>query len=245
MGAVYEVRNLITARLEAMKILLPDLRAAPDLAERFNREIKVHASLVHPNIAALYTAVRVEHQLLMIMELVQGETLAARLRRGPVPFVEAARYVCQVLAALDYAHARGVIHRDIKPANIMLTPHQTVKLMDFGIATKGKSQDRLTAAGTAVGSLHYMAPEQLQAGVPDARSDLYSLGVTFYEAVTGRCPFEGTTEFEIMNAHLNVLPPSPVEWNPSLPPILSAIILRSLGKRPADRFQTAARSQTG
>jgi serine/threonine-protein kinase len=85
-----------------------------------------------------------------------------------------------------------------------------------------------------------MAPEQLQAGVPDARSDLYSLGVTFYEAVTGRCPFEGTTEFEIMNAHLNVLPPSPVEWNPSLPPILSAIILRSLGKRPADRFQTAA-----
>ncbi len=240
MGAVYKVRNLITDRLEAMKVLLPDLRAAPDLAERFNREIKVHASLVHPTIAALHTAVRVEHQLLMIMELVEGETLAERLRRGPLPVVEAARYACQVLAALDYAHARGVIHRDIKPANIMLTPQQGIKLMDFGIAATSKPQNRLTAAGTALGSIHYMSPEQVKAGAPDARSDLYSLGVTLYEAVTGRCPIQGTSEYEIMAAHLNVLPPSPGDLVPSLPPVLSAIILKALEKRPEDRFQTAA-----
>ena len=240
MGAVYKVRNLITDRLEAMKVLLPDLRAAPDLAERFSREIKVHASLVHPNIAGLHTAVRVEHQLLMIMELVEGESLAERLQRGRLPYLEAAGYTCQVLSALSYAHARGVIHRDIKPANIMVTSSNIVKLMDFGIATTtGNLQSRLTAAGTALGSIHYMSPEQVRAGAPDARSDLYSLGVTFYEMVAGNCPIQGVSEFEIMSAHLNVVPPSPSDLNPSVPWALSAMILKAIEKRPENRFQTA------
>jgi serine/threonine-protein kinase len=243
MGAVYKVRNLITDRLEAMKVLLPDLREAGDLAERFSREIKVHASLVHPNIAALHTALLVEHQLCMIMEFVEGVSLAERLRQGPMQVLESVAYTSQVLSALSYAHERGVIHRDIKPANIMVTPERIVKLMDFGIATTtstGKLQNRLTATGMALGSLHYMSPEQVKAGAPDARSDLYSLGITLYEMVTGQCPIRGNSEYEIMAAHLAISPPSPAELNPFLPPALSAIILKAMAKRPDDRFQTAA-----
>ena len=244
MGAVYKVRNLITDRMEAMKVLLPDLRQATDLAERFSREIKTHASLVHPNIAALHTAVRVEHQLLMIMEFVEGTSLATRLRQGPIQCQESVAYICQVLSALSYAHARGVIHRDIKPANIMVTPARTVKLMDFGIATNtantGNLQNRLTAAGMALGSVHYMSPEQVKAGAPDARSDLYSLGITFFEMVTGQCPIRGNSEYEIMAGHLAVAPPHPTEINPFLPPTVAAIILKSIEKRPDDRYQTAA-----
>jgi serine/threonine-protein kinase len=152
-------------------------------------------------------------------------------------------YTSQVLSALSYAHERGIIHRDIKPANIMVTPAKVVKLMDFGIATttsRGNLQNRLTAAGMALGSVHYMSPEQVKAGAPDARSDLYSLGITFYEMVTGQCPIRGNSEYEIMAAHLAVAPSPPIELNPFLPPAVSAIILKSLEKRPDDRFQTAA-----
>jgi eukaryotic-like serine/threonine-protein kinase len=243
MGAVYKVRNLITDRIEAMKVLLPDLRQAPDLAERFSREIKVHASLVHPNIAALHTAMRVENQLVMIMEFVEGTSISTRLRQGPMQCQESVAYISQVLSALSYAHERGIIHRDIKPANIMVTPYRSVKLMDFGIATTtnpGTLQNRLTAAGMALGSVHYMSPEQVKAGAPDARSDLYSLGITFYEMVTGQCPIRGNSEYEIMAAHLAIAPPPPTELNPFLPPPVAAIILKSIQKRPDDRFQTAA-----
>ena len=243
MGAVYKVRNLITDRIDAMKVLLPDLRQAADLAERFSREIKVHASLVHPNIAALHTAMRLENQLLMIMEFVEGTSISTRLRQGPIQCNESIAYIVQTLSALSYAHERGIIHRDIKPANIMVTPHRIVKLMDFGIATTtgpANLQNRLTAAGMALGSVHYMSPEQVKAGAPDARSDLYSLGITFYEMVTGQCPIRGNSEYEIMAAHLAIEPPPPTDLNPFLPPAVAAIITKSIQKRPDDRFQTAA-----
>jgi hypothetical protein len=240
MGQVYKVRNVISDRVEAMKVLLPDLANQPDLADRFLREIKVQASLVQPNIASLHTAVRVDNQLLMLMEFVEGVTLDQKLKDGPLPAAEAVNYVMQVLAALDYAHARGVVHRDIKPGNMMLTSGGVVKLMDFGIA-RSATDHKLTQTGTTVGSLYYMSPEQIQ-GVtaPDARSDLYSVGVSLYELVTGKKPFDGDSQFAIMSAHLAGTPVPPVTVDPRLPKMLNDVILMSVAKDAAARFQTAA-----
>src|ERR1700730_1206189 len=159
MGKVFKVRNVISDRVEAMKVLLPDLEHEPELADRFMREIKVQASLQHPNIATLHTALRVDNQLLMLMELVEGITLDQRLQQGPIPLRDGIEYIGQVLGALGYAHQHGVIHRDIKPANMMLTANGTVKLMDFGIA-KAAADRRLTMTGTTLGSLYYMSPER-------------------------------------------------------------------------------------
>ncbi len=239
MGQVYKVRNVISDRVEAMKVLLPDLVNQPDLADRFLREIKVQASLEHPNIAALHTAVRVDNQLLMVMEFVEGVTLDQRLKDGPLPPAEAVNYITQVLSALEYAHARGVVHRDIKPANMMLTPAGVVKLMDFGIA-RSAADHKLTQTGTTVGSLYYMSPEQIQ-GVtaPDARSDIYSVGVSLYELVTGKRPFDGDSQFAIMSAHLQGTPIPPVTIDPRLPQLLNDVILMSVAKDANARFQTA------
>ena len=238
MGQVYKVRNLISDRMEAMKVLLPNLDADHELADRFMREIKVQASLDHPNIAALHTAQRIDNQLVMIMEFVDGYTIESLMRRGRIPLPHAVDFAMQVLEALSYAHARGVVHRDIKPANMMLTPRGVVKLMDFGIA---KINDhRLTQTGRTVGSLFYMSPEQIRGDSNiDARADLYSLGVTLYEMATGRRPFEGDSDYSIMAAHLQQQPRPPLHIDPTLPELLSDIILMSLAKDPAQRFQTA------
>ncbi|MFN7996057.1 MAG: serine/threonine-protein kinase [Bryobacteraceae bacterium] len=239
MGQVYKVRNLIADRMEAMKILLPDLANAPDLAERFLREIRVQANLDHPNIAKLHTALRIDNQLLMFMEFMEGTSLDRRLRDGRIPPSDAIDYIAQVLSALDYAHKQGVVHRDIKPANMMLMPNGIVKLMDFGIA-KATAEHGLTATGTTLGSLYYMSPEQIQGSATDARSDLYSVGVSLYELVTARKPFEGKSEFSIMSAHLEKPPVPPVELEKDIPPALSELIVMSLNRDPAGRFQTAA-----
>lgn len=239
MGKVYKVRNTISDRVEAMKVLLPDLASAPELADRFLREIKLQASLEHPNIAALHTAVRVENQLLMLMEFVDGETLEHRLKAGPLPVAQAVDYGMQVLAALEYAHVHGVIHRDIKPANMMLTQAGIVKLMDFGIA-KAATDQKLTMTGTTMGSLYYMSPEQIQgAATLDARADLYSMGVSLYELVTGKRPFDGDSQFAIMSAHLQKTPVPPIELDSRLPQGLNDAILMSVMKDPGQRFQTA------
>ncbi len=238
MGRVYKVKNLISDRIDAMKVLLPDLADDPALADRFLREIKVLASLNHPNIAGLRTAFRLENQLLMIMEFVDGTTLEDKLKNGPFPLLDAIDYISQVLSALGYAHSHGVIHRDIKPANMMLTPENVIKLMDFGIA-KSKSDRKLTMTGTTVGSFSYMSPEQVQGTGLDARSDLYSLGVSLYEMVTGSRPFKGQSDYDLMVAQLQKAPLPPIEIQPELPKALNDIIMISLEKNPARRFQSA------
>ncbi len=238
MGRVYQVKNLISDRVDAMKVLLPDLAHEPDLADRFVREIKVLASLNHPNIAGLHTALRLQNQLLMIMEFVDGTTLEDKLRNGPFPLHDAIDYACQVLSALGYAHSQGVIHRDIKPANMMLTPENVIKLMDFGIA-KSKTDRKLTMTGTTVGSLSYMPPEQVQGTDLDPRSDLYSVGVSLYEMVTGSRPFKGNSDYDLMVAQLQKAPLPPINIQPGLPKALNDIIMISLEKDPVRRFHSA------
>jgi serine/threonine-protein kinase len=192
---------VLSDRIEAMKVLLPDLADQKELADRFLREIKVLASLNHPNIAALRTALRVDNQLVMIMEYVEGTTLAVRLEKGAISWGEALAYMDQVLAALSYAHQKKVIHRDIKPANMMLTSTGMIKLMDFGIARSGSDLGH-TVTGPTLGALAYMSPEQVNCGPIDARSDLYSVGVSLYEMVTGQKPFKGDSNFAVMQAQL-------------------------------------------
>jgi len=238
MGQVYKVRNVLSDRIEAMKVLLPNLEGDPGLADRFLNEIKVQATLDHPNIAKLHTAMKINNQLVMVMEFVDGTSLSTILLRGPLPPSAAAAYAVQVLDALAYAHARGVIHRDIKPANLMLAADGHIKLMDFGIA-RVQADKRLTQTGSTVGSLFYMSPEQIKGSDPDGRSDLYSLGITMYEMVTGRRPFGGDSDFQIMSAHLGQAPMAPIEVIPGIPSALSDIILMAIEKDPGARFQTA------
>jgi len=238
MGKVYKVRNLLSDRVEAMKVLLPNLADQKELADRFLREIKVLASLNHPNIAVLRTALMIENQLVMIMEYVEGTTLAAHLEQEKISWGNALNYMDQVLAALSYAHKQNVIHRDIKPANMMLTPSGAIKLMDFGIARSGNDRG-LTVTGTTVGSLAYMSPEQVKCEPIDARSDLYSVGVSLYEMVTGQKPFKGDSNFSIMQAQLQQAPRPPIEVQADLPESLNQIILMALSKEPVQRFQSA------
>ena len=239
MGHVYRVRNIITNRTEAMKVLLPDLTAELDLAKRFVSEIRTLASFDHPNIAQLHTALMAENQLAMMMEYVEGSTLEQIAGQKRVQIEEIAGYVMQALSALAYAHERGVVHRDIKPANLMVTSHGVVKLMDFGIAKSNNENMTLTRPGTTIGSMYYMSPEQVRGDAVDARSDLYSMGVVLYELLAGRKPFESDSTFGILNQQLNTAPQPPMEVNPALPQGLNDVILRALAKDPAQRFQNA------
>jgi eukaryotic-like serine/threonine-protein kinase len=238
MGRVWRVRNVITDRVEAMKVLLPDLAGRQELAARFQREIKLMASLNHPNIAALRTAFTADNQLYMVMEYVEGTTLADKLEKGPIPVNDAVNYISQVLSAVSYAHQQHIIHRDIKPANMMLTPQGVIKLMDFGIARAGEERS-LTMTGTTMGSLSYMSPEQVKGEATDARSDLYSVGVSLYEFVTGQRPFTASSDYSIMAAHVKEAPKPPVDLHPGLPAALNEIILMAIAKDPGQRFQTA------
>jgi serine/threonine-protein kinase len=238
MGRVYKVRNVISNREEAMKILLPDFASDPELAARFMSEIRTLATLEHPGIAQLRTAFQFQNQFVMVMEYVEGITLEKLAAQVRIPVGHALDYAGQVLAALSYAHSRGVTHRDIKPANMMITTHGLVKLMDFGIA-KSKEDIQLTRPGTTMGSVYYMSPEQVRGDTVDSRSDLYSLGVTLYEILTGRKPFQADTSYSVLHAQLNNPPTPPIEVNPALPAELNAIVLKAMEKRPEDRFQTA------
>ena len=243
MGAVYRVRNVLSGREEAMKMVLPNAGNDAEAAERFLREIRVQASLQHPNIAALRTAVRADDHILMIMELMDGESVAAKLKNGPLPFDLAFRVLDDILGALTYAHRHGVIHRDIKPANIMVTSRGIAKLMDFGIA-RSSAEDRITRTNFAVGSLHYMSPEQINSQTVDARSDLYSLGATAYEMLTGKAPLDGPNDYAVMHAHLTQKPVPPSELIAGFSRTVSGIVMKALEKNPAARYQSAHEFQS-
>ena len=238
MGRVFKVRNVISDRVEAMKCMRSYADAAPEMTERFQREIKVLAKLEHPNVTSFRTAFRVGDELVLVMEHVEGSSLDKRLKTGKLDAWMALNYACQVLSALDYAHESGVLHRDVKPSNILLGRGETAKLTDFGIATL-TGEAGLTMTGNALGSLHYMSPEQMKAMALDARSDVYSVGVTLYEMVTGKMPVPGDSFYAILRAHTDERPTPPMHLVPEVPVGLSDVIVKSLEKDPKDRFQTA------
>jgi eukaryotic-like serine/threonine-protein kinase len=238
MGAVYKVRHVISHRIEALKVVLADALAAPDIPDRFLREIRLLASLEHKNIAGLHNAFRDRDQVAMAMEFIEGVSLRQRLKPPGITLNEGLDYANQILAALSYAHSHGVIHRDVKPSNVMVQPNGVVRLLDFGLATAAYDPE-LTKAGAVLGTPYYMSPEQARGERADARSDVYSTGAVLYEIAAGRPPFHASGPYAIISAHLHEIPKPPSEWNRNVPPRLSRIVLKALAKNPKERFQTA------
>jgi eukaryotic-like serine/threonine-protein kinase len=239
MGAVYRIEHLITKRVEAMKVLPTSLGSTVEDIRRFEREIEVQARLHHPNIVALYNAIRDDQSIALIMEYIEGESLYRILQSGKLPLRTAVDYASQVLKALAYAHARGVIHRDVTPSNIIITPEGAAKLTDFGIALAA-DDIRLTTPGVAMGSAWYMSPEQVRAAaLLDNRTDLYAVGAVFHEMLTGGKLFDADGSFAVMRAQLEMVPRPPSMLNPQVPGAFDEIVARSLAKDPAQRYQTA------
>ncbi|HWA59690.1 MAG TPA: serine/threonine-protein kinase [Gemmatimonadales bacterium] len=239
MGAVYLARDLRLDRPVAIKVLPPELAVRPELRERFLRETRTAASFSHPNIVSVHAVEETPGLLYFVMSYIEGETLSQRVKRqGPLPVPEALRLLQEVAWALSYAHGRGVVHRDIKPDNVLLEKSTGRALvMDFGIA-RSVAASGLTQVGEAVGTPHFMSPEQAAGDAVDGRSDLYSLGVVGYYATTGRLPFDGDTAQAVMVAHISQ-PAAPVaRYRPDLPGPLAAAIDRCLAKAPDQRFAT-------
>jgi serine/threonine-protein kinase len=239
MGSVYKIEHLITKRVEAMKLLPTGPDNELEQVQRFEREIQVQARLHHPNIAALYNAIREGGSIALVMEFVEGEPLARLLEPGPLPLKVAAEYAIQVLCALAYAHGEGVIHRDVAPGNIIITRDRVAKLTDFGLA-RAPMDRSLTTEGVPVGSPWYMSPEQVK-GVTavDARTDIYAMGAVLYEMLTGAKLFDGDGAFAVMRAHVEASPVPPSARNSKVPPALDQVVLRALAKDPLLRFQSA------
>lgn len=237
MATVYLARDIRLDRLVAIKVLLPELAVRPELRERFLRETRTAASFSHPNIVPVHAVEETPTLLFFVMGFVDGETLTQIVRRhGPLTATAAARLIQEVAWALSYAHGRGVVHRDVKPDNILLE-RATGRAMvtDFGIA-RSFAASGLTQVGEVVGTPHFMSPEQAAGGQLDGRSDLYSLGVASFFAVTGRLPFDGESAQAILAMHMSRPAPPILELRPDLPAPLGDTIDRCLAKEPQDRF---------
>jgi serine/threonine-protein kinase len=252
MGAVFRGIDEMLEREVAIKMLRPELTSQPHVVERFRSEAVTLAKLNHPNIATLYSFLRQGEHFFMVMEFVKGETLDDVIRKyGAMPVPRAIELFCHALEGIEHAHKMGIIHRDIKPANLMLSQEGTIKVMDFGIA-RVLGTARLTRQGSVVGTIEYMSPEQVQGEEGDARSDIYSLGILFYEMLTGRVPFHSTSEFALMKAQIEEAPPPPRMFAPHIPVAVEQAIMRALAKKPDARYQSAGefrasvlRSQAG
>ena len=238
LGVAYKVRNVFAQRFEILKILPKGGQDNEEQTARFLREIKVHARLVHPNIVTFYNAREIEGQLVMTTEYVPGITVSERLDSGPIATKDAVKYTCDALSALQCAHGSGIIHRGLTAASLVITTDGIVRLSGFGLA-KSIGDPQLTAVGTVVGALRYISPEQVKGAVLDARCDIYSLGVVFYEMLTGKLPFEGKGQFEIMLAHVNAAPKHPSDLNSEVPREVGDVALKALAKEPEQRYQTA------
>ena len=238
-GQVHAGFDTILEREVAIKSLRPELLNDKNFVDRFRGEATSLARLNHPNITTLYSLLPEGRNLYMIMELVRGDTLDALLkkRNGPFGIRESLAIIAQAADGLAYAHGMGVIHRDIKPANLMITDSGLLKIMDFGIARVRGSQ-RLTRDGSMVGTLAYMAPEQLRGEPGDERSDLYSLAIVLYEMLSGSTPFEAESDYDLMQAHMHAKPQRLVSRVPGLDARIDAALLRALAKTPAQRFAT-------
>jgi serine/threonine-protein kinase len=240
MGVVFRARYVKNDRRVALKLLPKEVAANPTLAARFQREMEILKDLRHPHVVHAFGGTSEGDQWFYAMELIDGGTLATLLEeRGKMPWRQVIEIALQVCAALDYAHTRGVIHRDLKPGNLLLTRAGKVKLGDFGLALVA-AETRLTAAGKTMGSLHYMAPEQIQGKPPlSNRTDLYALGCVIFELLCGRTPFTGEAMAEVLQQHLRQPPPKVSSFALDCPVQLEALVAELLQKDPERRPATA------
>ena len=248
MGEVYLARDSRLDRTVALKILPGELAEDPERMQRFALEAKAASALNHPNVATIYDVGEADGIQFIVMEHVEGETLAARMGR-PLTSSEVVDIAVQTADALDVAHAKGITHRDIKPANLMVTHRGHVKVLDFGVAKVKRSEEvspngdwtvePVTAVGSVVGSGPFMSPEQIMGDEVDPRSDVFSLGVVIYQMATAQLPFSGSTRAEMMDHILHAAPEPMTPLNPALPSDLERITLKCLNKRTDDRYQSA------
>jgi serine/threonine protein kinase len=260
MGEVYRAHDAKLRRDVALKILPAAFAADPDRRARFAREAHVLASLNHPNIAAIYGLEESASATALVMELVEGETLADRIARGPLPFSDALPLMREIAAALDAAHEQGIVHRDLKPANISLRPDGTVKVLDFGLAKfladddgdsrragDGRETDRsqsptvaaplMTHTGVMLGTAAYMAPEQARGKAVDKRADIWSFGCVAYEMLTGRRPFAGDAAADVIVGVMTREPDWIALTRPDVPAPIVALLKRCLAKEPRSRLR--------
>lgn len=237
MGIVFKGLHVKLEQEVAIKVLAPELSQDPSMRERFINEAKIQAKISHPNVVNVFNYVEEGSNLFLVMEYIPGETLDGMLKRsGCCP--NAVNVCISVLSALEFMHSRGIVHRDIKPGNIMFLEDGTVKVMDFGIA-KVAGERGQTKTGMRLGTLWYMSPEQIMGEEASVASDLYSVGVTLYQMLTGRIPFGGDSEYMVMKAHLEERPIPPWEINANVSRNIGAVILKSLAKDKSERYRSA------
>src|SRR5215210_332559 len=241
MGVVYRAQHMNLQRRAAIKIIAPELADTKGFRARFVREARIAAALQHPNIVTVYDAGQSGETLYIAMQFIRGSDLAATLREeGRLRPYRAIDVCRQIASALDAAHAMALIHRDVKPGNVLIEGRRAY-LTDFGLTKQsGDNDTNLTQAGELVGTIHYIAPEQIEGGQVDARTDVYSLACLLFHCLVGDVPFSRDTDVAVIYAHLSEAPPKPSELRPELPVGLDAVIAKALDKSPDRRFQSCS-----